>query len=171
MLKAYILACLAVASSIPLKLHSISHLSTISKSIPSFHFTKAKLLLYVYWQMHTHAIFFVLKKIQKIANPTMHLLNPLQAPCYFVHSIQSHTCPILPYPIILLKENKYACGRFFHSDALRFGRSLLSFAPDPYTPLHLHSISHLSSKSKSASHPCPDSAYPHHSVKCNIHFL
>ncbi|MFN8238577.1 MAG: hypothetical protein U0T77_10440 [Chitinophagales bacterium] len=28
MMVAYILACLAVASSIPLKLHSISHLST-----------------------------------------------------------------------------------------------------------------------------------------------
>ena len=59
MLKAYILACLAVASSIPLKLHSISHLSTLSKSIPSFHFTKARLLLSMYWQMHTHAYYFV----------------------------------------------------------------------------------------------------------------
>ena len=59
MLKAYILACLAVASSIPLKLHSISHLSTLSKSIPSFHFTKAMLLLFVYWQMHTNAYYFV----------------------------------------------------------------------------------------------------------------
>ena len=69
---------------------------------------------------------------------------------YFVHSIQSHPCPSLLNPIILLKETKYACGRFFHFDAFRSGRSLLSSAPDPYTPLHLHSISHLSSKSKSS---------------------
>jgi hypothetical protein len=73
---------------------------------------------------------------------------------YFVHSIQSHPCPILLYPIIPLKETKYACGSFFHFDAFRFGRSLLASAPDPFTPLHLHSISHLSSKSKSAAHPC-----------------
>ena len=155
MLRAYILACLAVASSIPLKLHSISHLSTISKSVPSFHFTKAMLLHCLYWQMHTHAIFFVFKKIQKIANPSMHLHNPLHASCYFVHSIQSHPCPILHYPIIPLKETRCACGRFFHSDAFRFGRSLLASAPDPSTPLHLHSISHLSMQSKRASHPCP----------------
>lgn len=100
-------------------------------------------------------LFFVLKKIQKIANPSMHLLNPHQAPCYFVHSIQSFPCPILHYPSIPLKETSYACGRFFHSDAFRSGRSLLASAPEPYTPLHLHSISHLSPKSKSASHPCP----------------
>ena len=31
-----------------------------------------------------------------------------------------------------------------------------AFVPhDPSTPLHLHSISHLSRKSKSATHPCP----------------
>ena len=153
--KAYILACLAVASSIPLKLHSISHLSTLSKSVPSLHFTKAMLLLFVYWQMHTRAYYFVWKNYK--------IMPMLQCICsihfkrqsYFVHSIQSHPCPILLYPIILLKETKYACGRFFHFDAFRSGRSLLSSAPDPYTPLHLHSISHLSSKSKSATHPCP----------------
>jgi hypothetical protein len=59
MMVAYILACLAVASAIPLKLHSISHLSSLSKRIPSFHFAKAMLLLFVYWQMHTLAYYFV----------------------------------------------------------------------------------------------------------------
>ncbi len=102
MLKAYILACLAVASSIPLKLHSISHLSTISKSVPSFHFTKAMLLHCVYWQMHTHAIFFVFKKIQKIANPSMHLHNPLQASMLFC-SFHSVT----PLPHIALPNHSF----------------------------------------------------------------
>ena len=154
MLKAYILACLAVASSIPLKLHSISHLSTLSKSIPSFHFTKAMLLLFVYWQMHTNAYYFVWKNYKIM--PTLQCICSIhfKHQSYFVHSIQSHPCPIVHNLNILLKETKYACGRFFHFDAFRSGRSLLSSAPDPSTPLHLHSISHLSSKSKSAPHPC-----------------
>ena len=65
-----------------------------------------------------------------------------------------HTCPVLHNINIMLKETKCACGRFFHFDAFRSGRSLLSSAPDPSTSLHLHSISHLSTKSKSAAHPC-----------------
>ena len=99
-------------------------------------------------------LLFCVRKLQNNANAKMHLLNPLQAPCYFVHSIQSHTCPAVQNLNILLKETKYACGRFFHSDAFRSGRSLLASAPDPYTPLHLHSISHLRRENKSASHPC-----------------
>ena len=108
----------------------------------------------MYWQMHTYAYYFVLENLQNNANATMHLLNPLQAPKLFCSFIQSYTCPILLFPSIPLKETKYACGRFFHFDAFRSGRSLLASAPDPSTPLHLHSISHLSTKSKSAAHPC-----------------
>ena len=100
---------------------------------------------------------------------------------YFVHYIQSHPCPILLNPIIPLKETKFACGRFFHYDAFRSGRSLLASAPDPSTPLHLHSISHLRLIKQAcacipralvkcryilqfhAFAPLPGSAYPMHS--------
>ena len=61
----------------------------------------------------------------------MHLLNPLQAPIYFVHSIQSHPCPILHNPNILQKVTKYACGRFFHFDAFRSGGRYLHPLPNP----------------------------------------
>ena len=123
------------------------HLKQAYSLIP---FHKALLLLFVYWQMHTNAYYFVWKNYKIM--PTLKCICSIhfKHQSYFVHSIQSYPCPILHYPIIPLKETKYACGRFFHFDAFRSGRSLLSSAPDPYTPLHLHSISHLSSKSKSS---------------------
>ena len=140
MLKAYILACLAVATSIAFR-QPPQHPKQACSFIP-FHKSYA-IALCVLVDAYPSLLFCV-KKLQNNANAKMHLLNPLQAPCYFVHSIQSHTCPVLHNLSILLRGTKYACGRFFHSDAFRSGRSLLSSAPDPFTPLHLHSISHLS---------------------------
>ena len=118
-------------------------------------FHKSSAIAFMYWQMHTHAYYFVCE-IYKI-KPTLKCICSIhfKHQSNFVHSIQSYTCPVVHNLNIPLKETKYACGRFFHFDAFRSGRSLLSSAPDPSTPLHLHSISHLSSKSKSASHPCP----------------
>ena len=55
MLKAYILACLAVATSIAFR-QPPQHLKQAYSLIP---FHKAKLLLSVYWQMHTRAYYFV----------------------------------------------------------------------------------------------------------------
>jgi hypothetical protein len=171
MLKAYILACLAVATSIPLKLHSGSHLSTLSKRVPSFHFTKPGYCFPCIGRCIPTLIFCVVKDYKKCQPCNASAQSTPSIQSYFVHSIQSHPCPILLYPSIPLKETKYACGRFFHFDAFRSGRSLLASTPDPFTPLHLHSISHLSSKSKSAAHPCPESAYPHHSAISNIRFF
>ncbi len=161
MLKAYILACLAVASSIPLKLHSISNLSTISKSVPSFHFTKAMLLHCVYWQMHTHAIFFVFKKRYKKQQTlqcicTIHSMHPVILFIPFGHTL-ARQCITSSF---CKKENQKCLRQLLPFRCITFGRSLLSSAPDPYTPLHLHSISHLSSKSKSAAHPCPILQFP-----------
>ncbi len=48
---------------------------------------------------------------------------------YFVHFIQSHTCPVVHNLNFLLRETKYACGSFFHSDAFRFRRSYLTILP------------------------------------------
>ncbi len=118
------------------------------------------------------ALIILCEKIYKIM-PTLQCTCSIhfKHQSYFVHSIQSHPCPILHYPIIPLKETKCACGRFFHFDAFRFGRSLLASAPDPSTPLHLHSISHLSPKKQECFAHLPHSAYPKHYTNFNHPFL
>ena len=146
MLKAYILACLAVATSIAFR-QPPQHLKQECSFIP---FHKSQAIAFRVLADAYQSILFCVKKIQIM--PTLQCICSIHSkhPRYFVHSIQSHPCPILHCPSIPLKVTSYACGRFFHFDAFRFGRSLLSSAPEPYTSLHLHSISPLSCKNKRA---------------------
>ncbi len=102
MLIAYILACLAVATSISFR-QPPQHLKQAYSLIP---FHKSQTIVFRVLADAYQSILFCVEKLQNNAKATMHLLNPLQAPCYFVHSIQSHTCPIILNPIIPLKETK-----------------------------------------------------------------
>ena len=141
MLKAYIIACLAVATSIAFR-RPPQHPKQECSFIP---FHKSQAIAFRVLADAYQSILFCVKNYKIM--PTLQCICSIhyKHQSYFVHSIQSHPCPILHYPSIPLKETSYACGRFFHFDAFRSGRSLLASAPDPSTPLHLHSISHLSS--------------------------
>jgi hypothetical protein len=102
----------------------------------------------------------------------MHLLNPLQASCYFVHSIQSHPCPLLHNLIILLKGNQIvlAVASSISMHSVPGGRY---FHPLPIPTLHCIFIPSATSarKARVLRTPCPITAYPNHSPKSTIHFF
>ena len=103
----------------------------------------------------------------------MHLLNPLQAAKHFCSFHSVIPLPHSTYPKHSVKGNPICLRSLLSFRCIPFGWSLLASAPDPFTTLHLHSISHLSTKSKRApafhlssvlnktifnsmhSHPCP----------------
>ena len=92
------------------------------------------------------------EKIQNNANATMHLLNPLQAPKLFCSFHSVTPLPHTTSPKHSVKRNQIDVRSLLPFRCIPFQ----AFVPhDPFTPLHLHSISHLSPESKSAAHPCP----------------
>ena len=84
----------------------------------------------------------------------MHLLNPLQAAMQFCSFHSVTPLPHTTSPKHSVKGNHICMRSLLPFRCIPFRVSLLSSAPNPFTPLHLHSISHLRRKSKSASHPC-----------------
>ena len=84
----------------------------------------------------------------------MHLHNPLQAANQFCSFHSVTPLPHTAIPNYSVKGKQICLRSLLPFRCIPFGWSLLTSAPDPFSPLHLHSISHLSMKSKSASHPC-----------------
>ena len=124
------------------------HLKQACSLIPC---RKSYTMLSVCWQMHPK-LYFVFRKDTKNANAKMHLLNPLQAAKQFCSFHSVTPLPHTALPKHSVKSNQIGLRSLLPFRCIPFQ----AFVPhDPFTPLHLHSISHLSSKSKSASHPCP----------------
>ena len=102
MLKAYILACLAVATSIAFR-QPPQHLKQECSFIP---FHKSHAIAFRVLADAYQSILFCVKNYKIM--PKLQCICSIHSKhqCYFVHSIQSHTCPIILNPIIPLKETK-----------------------------------------------------------------